>query len=98
MKLYLVVLRSMSAGLKAAQACHALHAFTSAYPEVVRIWEQENNIVVLDDRDPETTVGDLERRGFAVARFHEPDLDNVLTAFCAEPAAGRWLSSLPLAR
>ncbi len=32
MKLYIVVLKSLSAGLKCAQACHAMHAFIAAHP------------------------------------------------------------------
>ena len=48
-KLYIIVLKSLSSGLKAAQACHAITAFTFAHPEKARDWfENSNNIVVLE--------------------------------------------------
>lgn len=48
MKLYLVVLKSLSTGMKAAQACHAMFAFTQTYPEATERWRHDNNIVVLE--------------------------------------------------
>lgn len=39
----------------------------------------------------------LQRQGFAVASFSEPDLGGELTAIAVEGSAGRQLSSLPLA-
>jgi hypothetical protein len=35
--------------------------------------------------------------GLRVAAFHEPDLDDALTALALEPAASRLVSRLPLA-
>jgi hypothetical protein len=40
---------------------------------------------------------DARAAGFQVARFHEPDLDDALTAAAFEPAAARMLAHLPLA-
>lgn len=97
MKLYIVVLRSLSTGLKCAQACHALHAFTHAYPDKTAAWESDNNIVVLEHEDPASTADMLEAFDIDVARFYEPDLDGALTAFCAEPSAKRYLRPLSLA-
>lgn len=49
MKLYIVVARALSAGLKIAQACHALRAFTAEHPKLDHVWYTEsNNIVVLE--------------------------------------------------
>lgn len=98
MKLYIVVLKSLSVGLKAAQACHAMHAFTLAYPEKCAAWhEQSSNIVVLEQEDIGSTADLLEAHGLALVRFHEPDMDDVLTAFCVEPAAKRLVRDLSLA-
>jgi hypothetical protein len=47
MKLYVIVNESLATGLKMAQACHALVAFTQAYPEITSEWMHDNNIVVL---------------------------------------------------
>ena len=97
MKLYLIVMRSLSAGMKAAQACHAMHAFTQAHPAITAEWQRDNNIVVLEHDNIAERAEDLERRGYTLVRFHEPDLDDALTAICVEPAAWRHVSSLRLA-
>lgn len=98
-RLYIVVSSALSAGLKAAQACHATVAFTQSWPELARAWsEGSNNLVVLEAADLPPLADRLEAAGLRVVRFHEPDLADALTAFVAEPAAARRLSSLPLAR
>jgi hypothetical protein len=96
-KLYIVVLKSLSTGLKCAQACHALHAFTRAYPDATEQWEADNNIVVLEHEDITSTADMLEALGIDVARFNEPDLDGAMTAICAAPTAKRHLRELRLA-
>lgn len=97
MKLYIIVLRSLSTGLKCAQACHAMHAFTSTYPDQTREWEDSNNIVVLEHEDIAGTADMLDALGLRLARFHEPDMDDALTAICVEPAGKRHLRALSLA-
>ena len=98
MKLYIIVLKTLSSGLKCAQACHALRAFTQAYPELDKEWyETSNNIVVLEHEDMNGTANLLEAHGLAVARFQEPDMDGALTAICVEPRGARRLSNLRLA-
>lgn len=99
MKLYVVVAAALSNGLKAAQACHAMAAFGIHYPVLYRYWyEEHNNIVILQDEDVPSLAERLEKEGIRIARFHEPDLGNQLTAICVEPSASRKLSSLPLVR
>lgn len=52
MRLYIVVQKTLSSGLKMAQACHALRQFIEAYPEIDHAWYHEsNNIVVLEHGD-----------------------------------------------
>lgn len=99
MKLYIVVAAALAAGLKAAQACHALRAFGADYPHLDEYWFREhNNIVVLEHPDVEALADELQEAGLRLSRFHEPDQDDALTAFCAEPAAWRALSNVPLMR
>lgn len=99
MKLYIVVRAALSAGLKCAQAVHAFRAFVGDHPVIEHHWHTEhNNVVVLEHDDPEALAGELAARELRLSVFREPDLDGQLTAICVEPAGGRWLSTLPLAR
>lgn len=97
-KLYIVVLRSLSTGLKCAQACHALRAFVGEYPEIDADWyATSNNIVVLQADDLPTLADRMDALGLAVARFHEPDRGDELTALCVEPGGAHTLRRYPLA-
>ena len=97
-KLYIIVLASLSAGLKAAQACHAMRAFVGEYPTLEKEWyEVSNNIVVLEYPDLEDLAERLEGHGMALARFHEPDRDGALTSICVTPVARKLLARVPLA-
>lgn len=97
MKLYIIVKQSLSTGLKCAQACHAMHAFTQAYPDLTEAWEPSNNVVVLQEEDVQGLAQRLEHEGFTLIRFHEPDMDDTLTAICVEPSARKSLARLKLA-
>ena len=97
-KLYIVVLDTLSAGLKAAQACHALRAFGASYPDIDLDWyNTSNNLVILEHDDPTGLAERLGGHGMALARFYEPDMDHTLTAFCVAPEARKMLSRLSLA-
>lgn len=97
-KLYIVVLRALSTGLKIAQACHALRAFTDQHADIDADWyATSNNIVVLQADDLPTLADRMDALGLAVARFHEPDRDDELTALCVEPGAAYTLRRYPLA-
>lgn len=98
MKLYVIVAAALATGLKMAQACHALRQFAEEYPELDQAWfEQSNNLVVLQVDDVPSLAELLEEHGIRLARFHEPDLDNELTAICVEPSAKKQLARLHLA-
>ena len=97
MKLYIIVLKSLSSGLKAAQACHAMFAFTQAYPVKTKEWAEHNNIVILEADDLPQVADLLDVLNLSSVRFHEPDLDDQLTAVCVEPAARRHVADLRLA-
>jgi peptidyl-tRNA hydrolase len=98
MKLYVVVRSDLRPGLQAAQACHALHAFSHLHPEVDEKWAPSPNLVVLQVR------GEKEVRALAIrslemgvpcAVFEEPDLGGEATALCG-PLPPCLVSSLPL--
>lgn len=98
-RLYVVVDATLPPGLKIAQSAHALAAFESEHPETYRDWhDTSNNLVVLQTLDLEELGGGLmERHGFKVSFFHEPDLNDRLTAIAVEPRAWKKLSNLRLA-
>jgi hypothetical protein len=98
MKLFIVLEKALDAGLKMAQAVHAGFLFDEEYPELRHQWYTEsNNIVVLEEEDLPTLADELEKRGYRLSRFTEPDLDDRLTAICVEPAAKKALCKLELA-
>ena len=54
-------------------------------------------MVVLEHPDLAILAAELQAHGLRVSLFHEPDLDDQLTALSAEPAAWRRLSNVKLA-
>ncbi len=101
MKLFIIVREDMSPGDIACQSCHALKAFTHAFPEQDRIWFAASNNLALLGAQNESELTALEQRlklaGFKCVHFEEPDLDGSVTALAVEPEAWRMLSHLPLA-
>ncbi len=99
MRLYLVVAEDLSPGLKMAQAVHAGFQFAQRYPHLHEYWFHEsNNVAVLQTADLEQLADRLEEADLRVCRFHEPDLDDKLTAIAVEPAGRRALRKLKLAK
>ena len=97
-KIFIIVDQSLSTGLKMAQACHALRLFQEEHTDIDRHWyDTSNNIVVLEHDDPTGVAKDLDDLGIKLVRFHEPDLNDLLTAICVEPKAWRYLSNIRLA-
>jgi len=98
MKLFIVLEKALDAGLKMAQTAHAVVQFGYEYPEIKHHWYTEsNNIVVLHEDDLPSLADELEKMGYSLSRFTEPDLDDQLTAICVEPAAKKALCKLELA-
>ena len=98
LKLYVVIRATLGSGLKIAQGIHAFRQFVGDHPHLERRWfEESNNIVCVEAPDLDAVADRLATLGLAVSRFHEPDRGGELTAICAEPDAGRWLSHLRLA-
>lgn len=98
MKIYIILLASLDAGLKMAQACHALREFQEAHPAVELDWyTHHKNVAILEWPDLSDTQAMLETHHLRFTSWHEPDLDNALTAICAEPASRKALARYPLA-
>lgn len=87
--------------MQTAQAVHAAFLFSTEFPEATAVWHRESNYVVaLQAQDLEHLVQWFNRCTPDINRcmMIEPDLEDEPTAFAAlGPAAGRLLSSLPLA-
>jgi len=100
-KLFVVIRSDLAPGLQLAQSGHAIVAFQHSYPRIFEDWRDgSNNLVILSAEDEArlTALADhLTSKGVAVARFHEPDLGDQMTAISVGPAGRRLLSSLPLA-
>lgn len=102
-KLYIVTRRDISPGYQLAQSCHALRQFTHEWPEIDRAWFLASNYLVVLSVENEAGLYDLvvraENLGIKLAKFHEPDLDNQLTAISLEPGSktSAFCAHLPLA-
>ncbi len=71
------------------------------HPGVVENWHTTSNTLILLAVTDEEELGWLcahaRAAGLRVVRFHEPDLDDSLTAAALEPAAYGLVAHLPLA-
>lgn len=100
-RLYIVVRQDLDAGLLAAQACHVTRRFTREHPHVDL--PDDENLLVLSAKDEAGLQELVARLKFgdalaALSTFHEPDLDDSLTAIAAMgPAVQKLLSSYPKA-
>ena len=91
-RLYAITRADLSVGLRAAQACHALIAWTLKHGEPCE------NLVVLQVPG-RLALEDLVRHLHGrVELFREPDLDGQLTAIAAGPENWREVSSIGLMR
>lgn len=98
MKLYIVLEAGLASGLKMAQAVHAAFLFGEQYPHLKDYWYHEsNNVAILQQDDIVSLAERLESAGMRISRFHEPDLNDQLTAIAVEPEARRMLADLKLA-
>lgn len=106
-KLYILVRGDLPVGLQMAQAVHAAIEASESYSDIrYEEWYRDSNTVVVlsvaDLGSLETIVGLLNRLiGFntVIHEFHEPDLDNELTAVSMVLRRDQFplLESLPLA-
>lgn len=101
MKLYLVVRYDLSsAGMQAAQLCHALRAFSEEHPDHDRSWfERSNTLVCLKVPNEESLMqlhNRVRARDVPASLFREPDLNGQATALAVGPMGRRICSTLDL--
>lgn len=97
--LYVITHSELSAGYQVAQTIHATANIALEFPEEIAHWHKNGQrVVALEVRDEEELWQLIEKAllfpeaNFRVVRFHEPDLDNALTAFALVP--NKWNSLL----
>lgn len=104
--MYVLVREDLPPGLRAAQAGHAVAEMCLHYPEEAWEWHTEGNYLImlgvtgLDALLSFHNIFTLIGAGvFPVEAFHEPDMDNEMTAFaCLPPSEMNWIfGRFPLA-
>lgn len=92
-RLYAIARADLSVGLRTAQVGHALIGWTMEHGN------PPENLVVLQVPNEEA-LHELMRRldGHRVVAFHEPDLNDQLTAIAVGPECWREVSSIGLMR
>ena len=82
------------------QAAHALQELNIHFPDVIRGWHASSNYLVLLSASQERlqqTLLKAQQQGLPVCAFHEPDLNDQLTAIAIGPDGGRLVRKFPLA-
>ena len=89
-KLVTVTRTDLTPGYQAVQSIHAAIQFTQEHPSTTNEWYTISNYLVSLAVQNEHELKHLEHRardqGLKVSSFHEPDLNNELTAICIEPS------------
>ena len=85
------------------QSAHAVADFIISHHEVAKVWhEQSNYLIILSvptEYDLQRTAQTLSAANLLFSPFHEPDIDNQLTAIAIEPSdeAKKFCSQFKLA-
>lgn len=93
----------MSDGYQAVQPAHALAQFATEHSQIFNNWQTKHkNLVLLavkDQNELELLILKLLNKGIKHSVFHEPDINNEITAIAIEPneESYKMTSSLPLA-
>lgn len=79
----------MDIGYQAVQSAHALREFIHLHSDIDSQWYNNSNylalLVVSNVEELNYLLHKAEQQGIAVAAFHEPDLNNELTAIAIAP-------------
>lgn len=84
----------------AVQSCHALAEFANQHPSVFFYWQiNQKNIVLLEVEDEVSLMELFNKIQGKKSKFHEPDINDELTAICFLPTEEdcKLTSKLPLA-
>lgn len=100
-KLYVVTRRDLLPGQQAVQAIHAVVEFCLEHPEIARTWHDASNHVALLAVSSEGDLFALADKAWfgklAYSTFHEPDINDEMTAVVIEPAGARLCKDVELA-
>jgi len=94
--------RDLLPGLQAVQSSHAAIQFVFDHPVISKKWFTISNYLIFlsvkTEPDLLALVEKFKQHGLVYSTFHEPDLDNALTAVTVEPSdnARKIVSGLPL--
>lgn len=88
-RLYIVGRADLAPGLRAAQAGHAIAAFALEHPHLAQQWGN-SYLILLEVEDLRSLLRlSVHTRiaGLTTSTWHEPDLDDQLTAIAIAPSA-----------
>lgn len=87
-RLYIIGRADLAPGLRAAQAGHAAFAFALEHPHLTKRWG--NSYLILleaeDLRSLQRFLAHTKLAGLTTSEWHEPDLDDQLTAVAIAPS------------
>lgn len=92
-RLYLVGRADLAPGLRAAQAGHAAFAFALEHPHITKRWHP-NYLILLEVEDHLSLrrfLSHTKLAGLTTSTWHEPDLDDELTAIAIAPSPSSQL-------
>lgn len=90
LKLRIIVDESLNPGQQIAQSLHAAIEYIYKYPEDSLDWHHYSNSVIILSTSIDNINALIQRcilKKIDYSCFHEPGLDNRLTAICIEPCA-----------
>jgi len=95
--------RELSPGYQAVQSAHAAIDFQHQHPTIAREWNKNSNYLIFlsveNEQELKKFIQKFQIYDINHTVFIEPDLDNQITAVCAEPSERtlKLCSHLPLA-
>jgi peptidyl-tRNA hydrolase len=100
-KLFIVVRQDLPPGRSYAQVAHAITEYAMLYQACFEAWYEASNTIAVLQVPTMVELAQLcdraEFEGCRKAEFHEPDLQNELTAVAFEPSdKSRFLKKLEL--
>jgi len=101
-KLYFIVRSDLGTGLAFAQLIHAFRQFTEEHSEIEKEWFRRSNYIAVlsveTHDDLHAFLKDVHTNDVTHSLFHEPDLNNELTAIVLEPSekSKKLCKKLPL--
>ena len=102
-KLVTITRQDLPAGYQLCQTGHAIADFAHELPQFFKSWKENSNYLISlatqDEQSLQNIYEKLRQRGAPIIAFHEPDIQDQLTAICfyGLPHYRRIVSYLPLA-